>query len=330
MRARSAVLGALLLSAGASVARGQAAPVPAAPAIEQAETLVSSTIKIYGTLELPKEGARWPVVLIIAGSGPTDRNGNSRLLSGHNNGLKYLADGLAAQGIASLRYDKRAIGQSVVPNLREVDLRFDNYVDDAAGWIRQLRADPRFSTITVMGHSEGSLVGMLAARAAAADGFVSLAGAGRPIAVVLHEQLVAQLPPDLLVRADSIMGELSAGRTVDSVPAKLWVLFRQSVQPYLISWFRYDPAKDLAALPIPVLVVQGTTDIQVDTTDAKRLAANDPRARLLLIDGMNHVLKMVPADRAAQAASYGDPALPIAPKLLEAAVAYIRGLSPTP
>jgi pimeloyl-ACP methyl ester carboxylesterase len=281
---------------------------------------------IHGTLRLPDGIGPWPVALLIAGSGPTDRNGNTPLIPGKNNGLLLIAQALAEHGIASLRYDKRGVAASARAMRAEADLRFDDYVNDAAGWLRQLRGDPRFTTLTVVGHSEGSLIGMLAATEVGADGFVSLAGAGRPAAQVLHEQLARQLPPDRLAQADTILARLAAGQKVDSVPAKLWLLFRPSIQPYLASWLRHDPARDLAAYPGPALVIQGTTDLQVDTVDAARLAADDPRARLVLVDGMNHVLKLAPADPARQAASYSDPSLPLAPELGHEIPGFILGL----
>ena len=150
---------------------------------------------LRGTLELPAGRGPWPVVLLIAGSGPTDRNGNSPLLAGTNNSLKYLAQALAARGIASARYDKRGIAASNGFTIREADLRFDDYVNDAAAWLRALKADHRFTSVTVAGHSEGSLVGMLAAARAGADAFVSIAGAGRPIAEMLARAAGAPAPP---------------------------------------------------------------------------------------------------------------------------------------
>lgn len=279
---------------------------------------------LAGTLELPAK-CPCPVVLIIAGSGPTDRDGNSPLLPGANNSLKYLAEGLQAKGIASVRYDKRGVGGSkgAMP-ASESDLRFDDFVADAVAWLTKLRADKRFTTVTVVGHSEGSLIGMIAAREAKADAFVSIAGAGRPAGKILHEQLSSRIPPEMLAAADRTIGQLEKGETPDSAPPALASLFRPSVQPYLISWFRYDPAAELAKLTIPTLVVQGTTDIQVSVADAKALGAAQPKATLLIIDGMNHVLKSVPADQAAQLKSYGDPSLPVVPALVEAVSEVVR------
>jgi fermentation-respiration switch protein FrsA (DUF1100 family) len=280
---------------------------------------------LVGTLRCPSTPAPWPVVLLIAGSGPTDRDGNSPLLPGKNNSLLMLADGLAAKGIASLRYDKRGIAESRAAMVSEADLRFDTYADDAADWVRQLRADARFTSITIAGHSEGSLLGMLATRSGKADAFVSLEGAGRPIGVVLHEQLEARAPT-LVADADRIMKELKSGKTVDSVPAPLISMFRPSVQPYLISWLRYDPATELTRLQVPVLIVQGTTDIQVSLDDANRLSKARADATMLIVEGMNHILKLVSSDATAQTQSYSDPTLPVAPQVIAAIATFVEGV----
>ena len=287
-------------------------------------SLVTPDGTIAGTIELPAK-CPCPVVLIIADSGPTDRDGNSAMLPGANNSLKYLAEGLKANGIASVRYDKRGIAASrSAMRGSESDLRFDDYVADAVAWLAKLRADKRFTKVSVVGHSEGSLIGMIAAREAKADAFVSIAGIGRPAGKVIHEQLAPQLPPAMLAAADRTIAQLERGETPDSAPPALAALFRPSVQPYLKSWFRYDPAVEIAKLAIPTLIVQGTTDIQVTVADAKALGAADPKATVLIIDGMNHVMKSVPADRAAQIKSYGDPTLPVVPALVEAVSKAVR------
>jgi pimeloyl-ACP methyl ester carboxylesterase len=300
----------------------------AASAVSNSDELLAlSTPKgtLWGSLRTPEVPLRCPVALIIAGSGPTDRDGNSTLLPGKNNSLRLLAEALARNGIATLRYDKRGIGASAAALTNEADVRFEDYVEDAVGWINRLRPDKRFSSITILGHSEGSLIGMRACQQTACDGFVSIAGPGRPAAVLLHEQLAAQLSADLLSQADFILSELSAGRTVASVPASLAVVFRASVQPYLVSWLRYDPGVEIASLSKPVLIVQGTTDIQVSEPDAEALARAKPDALRRTIDGMNHVLKMVPLDNVKQADSYSNPALPVAPELVDAVVQFIYG-----
>lgn len=302
--------------------------------VAEAITLETPTATLYGTLERPQTRSRIPVVLIIAGSGPTDRDGNSPLLPGANNSLKLLAEALAARGIASVRFDKRGVGetgkamqlaaQKTKSILREDDLSFENYIDDAVRWGKQLRTDRRFSTLTVLGHSEGSLIGMVAAQRMGADAFVSIAGAGRPVQQIILEQVKPQFSPDLLKKTEEILEQLAVGKTVASVPSELNALFRSSIQPYMISWLRYDPAKEITKLRIPLLIVQGTTDIQATLGDAKRLADNNPAAKLLLIDGMNHVLKTVPNEREKQVSSYSDPTLPVAPDLINAIAKFVN------
>jgi len=284
--------------------------------------------RIEGTLLLPAKAAagKVPVVLIVAGSGPTDRDGNSAGLPGQNNCYRLLAEALAADGIATVRYDKRGVARSKVASLKETDLRFETYVQDAASWVSFLRNDARFGTITVGGHSEGSLIGMLAARAARADAFVSIAGVAHGAADLLRDQLRPKLTaaPELLAASEEILTALQAGKTAEAPPA-LAALFRPSVQPYLISWFKYVPSVELARLTIPILIIQGTTDIQVTVAEAKALQAAKPEARLFIAGGMNHVLKSV-SDPAKQLASYSDPALPIDPDVPQTIGECVRAL----
>jgi pimeloyl-ACP methyl ester carboxylesterase len=300
-------------------------PVPTAITQEEI-TLRTPTGDVFGTLELPAARTPVPAVLIIAGSGPTDRNGNSPALPGKNNSLSMLADGLAANGIASLRYDKRGIAASRAAMTAESDLRFTHFIDDAVAWVQLLRADKRFSSLTIIGHSEGSLIGMVAAKTAGADAFISLEGAGRRAQDLLVEQLKPQLPPELMSQTERILTALTAGTMPDSVPPVLAALFRPSVQPYLISWFKYDPAVEIGNLAVPVLIVQGTTDIQTSMTDANALAAGNKSARLLTIEGMNHILKEVSGDRLAQLPKYSDPSLPVVPKLIDEIAAFIKSI----
>ena len=321
-----AVTGAL--AGCASGGNPAVANLPPAPTsiVEEDATLTTATGNISGTVELPAAKFTVPVVLIIAGSGPTDRNGNSPALPGANNSLKMIADGLASRGIASLRYDKRGIAGSRAAAPKEEDLRFTRLVDDAAEWAKKLRADPRFSTLTILGHSEGSLIGMIAARQAAADGYVSIAGVGRKAPEILAEQLSAQVSPEVLAQVNRIMATIERGEKPDSVPPFLNALFRPSVQPYLTSWFVFDPAVEIAKLTVPVLIAQGTTDIQVKVADANKLAAAKPDAKLVIIDGMNHVLKSASGTLMEQMPSYSNPDLPVVPKLLEEISGFVKGL----
>lgn len=291
-------------------------------------SIQTSTGTVYGTLLVPNATtANMPAVVIISGSGPTDRDGNSLLLPGRNDSLKMLAEGLARYGIASIRYDKRGIGASRAAGASESELRFDMYVDDAVAWGQKLRNDRRFSTVSFVGHSEGALIAAIAAQRLPADSVVSISGAGQPAGDLILSQLSGNISPDLYLKAMTIVAALNRGETVSDVPAELSLIFRPSVQPYLISLFRYDPAAEMRKLSMRTLIVQGTTDIQISPDDAQRLAAANPKAKLLLIEGMNHVLKDVPNDAIAQQRSYSDPTLPIDTQLVDAIATFIAQLA---
>ena len=290
---------------------------------EQAISLDTGTGKINGSLALPAASGKVPVVLIIAGSGPTDRDGNSRALKLNSDSLKLLAEALAKAGLASVRYDKRGIAASAAAGPDEAELRFDTYVQDAAAWVRMLKTDGRFSAVAVLGHSEGSLIGMLAASRAGARAFVSIAGPAHGASAVLRQQLKGRLNAELAERSDAILTSLEQGQTVGAVPAELKPLYRETVQPYLISWFRYVPEAEFAKLLVPAQIVQGDTDLQVGTAEAEALKRAKPDAELVIVNGMNHALKVVPRDAALQLASYGDPSLPLADELSKALVRFL-------
>lgn len=284
--------------------------------------------RLHGSLLLPKSDRPLPVALLIAGSGPTDRNGNNPM--GHNDSLKRLAQGLAKQGIASLRYDKRGVGESLALAPDERDLSVETYVADAAAWIEKLQGDPRFSSVILIGHSEGALIASLAAARQPVAALITLAGSGRPIDDVLREQLQGRLPPALLASSHYLIDELRAGRTHQPVPEALEVLFRPSVQPYLISLFRQDPAQAFAQVDAPALIIQGTHDMQVGIEDARALQRSRPDAELALINGMNHVLRIVPAQPQQQLASYNEPDRPIAQALTERIMKFLDSHGITP
>ena len=257
-----------------------------------------------------------PVVLIIAGSGPTDMDGNSAIGNLRNNSLKFLAEGLAANGIASLRFDKRGIGTSASAGKEESKLRFEDYVNDVTGWIDYLAKEKRFTTITVAGHSEGALIGMLACQnRPKVKGYISVAGAGRPAYEIIEAQVA------------SINESLKNGKEVSDVPAYLQSLYRASVQPYLISWFKYNPRTVIASVKVPVLIVQGKNDIQVSVEDAEFLKKGCPAAELLLIDKMNHVLKDCESKAVQQQMlTYGNPSLPVNSTLIASVSTFVKKL----
>ena len=298
----------------------------AAPVVLQRPiSLDTGSGELFGSLLLPQSDKPVPVVLIIAGSGPTDRNGNSAE-GARNDSLKRLAWVLARHNIASVRYDKRGVAASLKATPDERNLTLDAYVADAVAWGKSLKADPRFGPLVVLGHSEGALVAALAAPELNPDGVISLSGSARPVDQVIRQQLADHLPPALLLRSNQILDRLKAGQVDADVPGPLQGIFRPSVQPYLISLFRADPAAAFARLTMPALIVQGTTDLQVGVADAEKLKQAKPDAELAVIPGMNHVMRIVPNEVKQQLSSYNNPQLPLADALGRRLVGFIDGL----
>ncbi|MFM7645730.1 MAG: alpha/beta hydrolase family protein [Sphingomonadales bacterium] len=315
-----------VLLATLQVAWAQNDPMPSALYRQQEAELVIKGGTLKGTLFTPSAAKRPPVVLIIAGSGPTDRDGNSSLLPGKNNSLLQLADSLAAHGIASLRYDKRGVAKSQIKELREENMQFSDGADDAIGWIRWLR-EQGFRKIYVAGHSEGSLVGLLAAQTEKLNGFISLAGVGRSIDKVLREQFAAGGGPDSLKKlAGRYLDTLLMEQRIAKPHPLLFSVFRPSVQPYMISWLRYDPQTLMRSLSCRALIIQGTNDLQVKEVDAQLLKQANQKATLVIIEKMNHVLKEVESQTpAANIASYSNPKLAVMTELVISITQFVKG-----
>jgi pimeloyl-ACP methyl ester carboxylesterase len=261
-------------------------------------------------------------VLILAGSGPTDRDGNGPALS--TDTYKLLAQGFAAQGIRALRYDKRGIGGSRTLMTREEDARFSHFVDDAVAAIRAISARPDVSAVVVAGHSEGALVALLAAQKAGVAGVILLAATGRPLPAVLREQLQAAVSGLLQEEALRLLDRLAAGERVADVRPELTALFRPSVQPYLISLIAIDPAAELAKLNVPVLLLHAERDLQISRSDFEALRKARADIRTVLLPQANHVLKTAPADRAGNIAVYQDRTAPLDPGVMPPLIAFVR------
>lgn len=300
-------------------------PAQSYSAGEKEMVLQTPLMNVFGTFVFPENISSFPCVLIIPGSGPTDRDGNSIMLPGKNNSLKLLADSLANHGIASLRYDKRGVGKSRSEAFSEVSIRFDDYVHDAGLWLNLLNENDSIEKLGIIGHSEGSLIGMIAAHRAPVDFFISLNGGGMRADSIIIQQLKSQ-PKSIQLHVSKILSELVAGRLVDSIPAALTSLFRPTVQPYLISWFHHDPGVEISRFNIPVLIIQGTSDLQVDPENAVRLKAAHPPARLLKIKNMNHVLKITGDDPVQNINAYSNPDLPVPKILIKTIVAFIENV----
>jgi uncharacterized protein len=279
--------------------------------------------KLYGTV-LAKYSSQ-KLAIIIAGSGPTDRNGNNPL-GVTANSYKMIADELYAQDIATFRYDKRAIGKSVVDHMNESDLVFDDYINDAEKVFNYMKDSLGFKNIYFIGHSEGSLIGIIASQRTPVKGFISLSGAGRPIDEIIMEQLSAD-PKFSRMKNElaSIFSKLKGGKTPDSIPANLQFIFRPSIQPYMISWLKYSPVVEIKKLDCPVLIVQGTCDAQVKIEDAEYLHNADKKSVLDTIPLMTHTLKNAAAGcKDENNRTYHDASLPLNTDLVKAIVDFIK------
>ena len=279
---------------------------------------VSIDPEVQGTLLSPKGENQPPLAILIAGSGPTDRDGNQALFK--NNSLKYLAEGLAQKGIATFRYDKRVIAQINKATVQEEKMTFEDEVNDALLVVNHFK--DKYKKIILIGHYEGALIGLLVAQKVVVSKFVSISGAGNSSATLIEEQ-IGKNAPQLKEESEKIISQLRKGELVENISPYLAPVFRKSVQPYLISWFKYEPTKEIAKLQIPILIVQGTNYLQVEDKEAQLLKEAQPKAQLLLIEGMNHVLKKVKTLEENQL-SYLNPDLPISGELVEGIASFIK------
>jgi len=297
-------------------------------AVSQNSDYKSEEIKINpllnGLLLVPESKEATTLAIIIQGSGPTDRNGNQPMMN--NNSLKYLAEILSKENIATFRYDKRLVALARQGRLVEEKIVFDDFIKDAMDVTAHFKKDPRFSKIVIIGHSEGSLVGMVAAQDNRADAFISIAGAGQEIDDVIVDQLERQAP---LLKDDArtSFDDLRVNGIATNYGEGLSSIFRPSVQPFMRTWMAYNPQVEIAKLEIPVLIINGDEDIQVDENEATLLKEAKPEAELLIIKGMNHVFKKITAgDTMENAKSYNEPNRKVMPELTEAIEKFIKAL----
>lgn len=276
---------------------------------------------VKGTLVTPSGEEKVPLVVMLQGSGPTDRDGNQAFMK--NDALKKLAAALGERGIASYRFDKRILQMQRL-GIKEQDMKFDHFVADAVSVVDHFKKNPRFSKIIVLGHSQGSLVGMIAAKDNA-DGFISLAGVAQPIDSILIQQIAEQIP-GLKENAKQAFAEMRTSGSSSSYNPVLESIFRPSVQSFILSWMKYNPQEEIANLEIPVLIINGDKDLQVNQTEAELLQTAYPEARLVILENMNHVLRKIEGDELVNSKSYNEPGLPLHPELLDLLVGFIENL----
>jgi pimeloyl-ACP methyl ester carboxylesterase len=288
---------------------------------------------LRGTL-LSAGGAEHPVLLIIPGSGPTDRDGNSPL-GIQASTYRLLAEGLAAEGISSLRIDKRGLfgSAAAIPDPNAVTI--GDYAGDVRRWSAILRERTGAPCIWLLGHSEGGLVAMAAANdATGICGLILVAAPGRRLGAILREQLQANpANAPILEQAEHAIDQLEAGQRIEAATLHLALLplFRPEVQGFLIDTFSYDPAALLAREAKPTLILQGGRDLQISAADAQRLKTAKPNAELRVIPDANHVLKAVTSDdRTANLLTYAAADLPLAADIVPTIVQFIRAHTPAP
>ncbi|WP_242157901.1 alpha/beta hydrolase family protein [Aestuariivivens sediminis] len=283
------------------------------------EKEISINRYIDGTLTLPNDDNDLDLVIIIGGSGPTDRNGNQNFLK--NNALKKLSRGLVANGIATFRYDKRIVKQI---RERHVDpnITFDDFITDAIAVIEYFKKTDVYNKIYILGHSQGSLVGMVASKDRV-DGFISVAGAGQNIGDVLDEQ-ISKTAPQFAEESKTIIEHLKKGELVHNYPQALASVFSMELQPFMINWMQYEPSQVITHLKIPILIANGTKDLQTSVEEAHKLKAAAPESTLIIIEYMNHVLVPIMGDDLENSKSYNEPYREISTELINSITTFIK------
>lgn len=268
-----------------------------------------------------------PVILMIPGSGPTDRDGNNPM-GVTASPYRLLAEALADRGVSTVRVDKRGMFGSKAAVADGNDVTIADYASDAHAWMNVIRKQTGAECVWLLGHSEGGVVALQAAQNRdGICGVILLASPGRKLGDVIREQLRANpANAPLLEAALPALAQLEAGKRVDTskLPPPLLPLFNEKVQPFLIDLLAKDPAGLAAEIAVPMLIVQGDRDLQVTRVDSDALHRSQPNSRLLVIPAMNHVLKDVASDdRPSNLATYADPALPVDPVLVKSIADFV-------
>ncbi len=282
------------------------------------ETEIRISNWIDGSLIAPNSHSD-QLAIIIGDSGPTDRDGNQNFQKTNN--LKKLAQQLANNGIATFRYDKRIVRQ-IKMNSLDPRIKFDDFVSDAMDVVKYFKTKNEFKKIYIIGHGQGSLIGMIAAQEHV-HGLISLAGAGQSIDAVVIDQ-IQKTAPMFTEDSKRVFDILRSGQTTTDFPPALASVFDLSVQKFMMSWMKFDPALIIKDLTIPILIINGTKDLQVETSEAELLHKANEKSELKLIEKMNHVLFIIQGDAQENSKSYNDHNGKISEELVKDIVNFIK------
>lgn len=274
---------------------------------------------IDGTLLTPTKIDNPSLIIIIGDSGPIDRNGNQNFQK--NNNLKKLAEGLVKNGIATYRYDKRIVKQIRKGNV-DKNIMFTDFVNDAISIVNYFNEKDAYNSIYILGHGQGSLVGMLASKENV-SGFISVAGSGKSIDQVILEQ-IEQTVPGLTEESQVAFQYLKEGKTTTIYPPPLESIFNIENQPFISSWMQFNPQTNIAELHIPALIISGTKDLQVPVDEAKLLNESSQNGTLLIIENMNHVLFPILGDDLENSKSYNESFRQLSPELIPAILEFVK------
>lgn len=279
---------------------------------------------IEGTLLQPNKKTE-TLVIIIPGDGPTDRDGNQNFQK--NNSLKFLAQDITQNGIASFRFDKRVLTMlKKGANINEIKkVTFNDFISDAKKVVTYFNTRKQFKNIYVLGHSQGALVGMLASRENV-RGFISIGGLGNSADIMIMDQLKGMnVQESMLQDAQKTFNILKEGKIDKDFNINLANFFSLEVQPFMISWIKHNPNNIIANLKIPTLLINGDKDIQVPNSEAKLLKEHKKDAELLIIKNMNHVFKTIESNNQQENMKlYNMPQVKNTPELITSIITFIK------
>ncbi len=274
---------------------------------------------VEGSLVTPYSDQEVPLVIFIMDAGAINRDGNDRMSK--NDTFKQLAYELAKSGIATYRYDKRLFKMDGL-GIKEHEISFDHYIEDVKSIVNYFNKNKNYNKIIIAGHGQGSLIGMIAAQNKA-DAFISIAGNAKSIDEVIVEQIAKQAPGLDKSAAIAFKQLKESGRATGYEPA-LESIFRYNLQPFMRSWLQYDPSYEISQLEIPILIIHGDKDIQVELSQAEKLKESAPQAEYLIVNNMNHILKEIKADRLENQKSYNESWRKIMPEVLNGIANFVN------